>query len=67
MSHCPPLPHIENATVNTNATEYDVVANVTCLPGYQFPDKTKEKTVQCLENETWSNIPDDCEGKFYWS
>ncbi|KAI0230935.1 hypothetical protein LSAT2_018688 [Lamellibrachia satsuma] len=62
--HCPQMPDIQNATVNTNDTEYDTVVNVTCMPGYQFPDKTKEKVVQCLENETWSGIPQDCEGKF---
>ena len=53
---------VENATRDSNDTHYDKRIIYSCLPGYQFPDKQKQKVVHCTENETWTDFPPPCEG-----
>jgi hypothetical protein len=70
--HCPALQAVENATRDINETYYNVHVTYSCLPGYQFPDKTKQKQIVCTENETWTDYPPPCEVVFcppvpYWS
>ena len=62
--HCPELVDVENATRNTNDTEYDTIVYYSCDPGYQFPDKDRVKYVRCSENETWTEFPPGCEGEW---
>jgi len=64
--HCPALIDVENATRDSNETHYDKRVIYSCLPGYQFPDKLKQKVVQCTENETWTELPPPCEGFAYF-
>ena len=68
--HCPDLIDVENATRDSNETYYDKRIIYSCLPGYQFPDKDKQKVVRCTENETWTDFPPPCEGSsssIYWA
>jgi len=60
--HCPELIDVENSTRDSNETYYDKRIIYSCLPGYQFPDKLKQKAVLCTENETWTDFPPPCEG-----
>ena len=56
---------MENATRDSNETHYNKQIIYSCLPGYQFPDKQKQKAVRCTENETWTDFPPPCEGTAY--
>jgi len=60
--HCPELIDVENATRDSNDTYYDKRIIYNCLPGYQYPDKEKQKVVRCTENATWTDFPPPCEG-----
>jgi len=60
--YCPDLIDVENATRDSNETHYDKAVIYSCLPGYQYPDKQKQKLVRCTENETWTDFPPPCEG-----
>lgn len=59
--HCPALTDVENATYNSNNTYYDMDVIYSCLVGYQYPDKTKQKTVTCQANGTWTELPPPCQ------
>ena len=60
--HCRALINVENATRDSNDTYYDKTVTYTCMPGYQYPDKMKQKVVWCTENATWTVFPPPCEG-----
>jgi len=60
--HCPELIDVENATRDSNDTYYDKRIIYSCMPGYQYPDKEKQKVVSCTQNETWTDFPPPCEG-----
>ena len=67
--HCDPLEYINNTfeSVNPNMTHYNVNVTISCDTGYQFPESTNvvkifNKTINCQETGTWTEIPLACEG-----
>lgn len=70
--YCDKLANVENTTRDSNETHFSSQVTFDCLPGFQFPDRTKKQLVKCTENATWTHIPKPCEVVFcpplpYWS
>ena len=66
--YCPELPDVGNANKSTEETHYGLDVTYSCVTGYQFPEsnhiiKVFDKNVTCQANETWTEVPDACEGK----
>ncbi len=58
---CPYAPDILHADKLVDLLAVRV--NYTCHPGYMFPDRTREKQVECECEETWSAGLLKCQGK----
>ena len=58
---CPSPIEILNAHSNNDSDH--VIGSIMayfCHVGYHFPDGTTQRTIICLQNQTWSSILDDC-------
>ncbi len=65
---CPAFKLPQNGHSNTSVAVYDTYMNVSCDPGYYFPQATSDQSsqwivVRCQANSTWSQNVTDCKGK----
>ena len=63
VDRCPTLKVPKNSLLSTTETSYNTVVSCMCQKGYQFPDKSKIRTITCLYGKVWSNQFGDCQSK----
>ena len=61
---CPPSPNIHNGIANTSLALYGTFVGYNCSYGYEFPDHSTNKTIQCTDHGNWSATVEDCRGKY---
>lgn len=61
-SVCPFMPAVAESHVYYEDTLQGVRVTYTCNRGYEFPDGSTVKKIQCLMDGTWSLYPPACQG-----
>lgn len=67
--NCPPVPIVQNATVDTLLSAESTVLTYTCKAGHVFDGKKQTLSRTCTENYLWSGADYNCEGTnniMYW-